>query len=141
MKNTVLKNTGAVIAGFVAALILTIGMDTLLEGTGIFPTVEEQQKYGFNVLWMNILAILYRMVFTAFGGYLTAKISTGNPMRNVNILGVAGTIIAVIANTAVSQIPEMANVLPLWFSFALVLIAYPSAWLGGRLAVKNSNNE
>jgi len=141
MKKTALKNIGAVIAGFVITLILTRGMDILLESIQVFPTVEEQQKYGFNILWMNIVAIVYRVTFTILGGYLTAKLSASRPMRNVNILGIAGTIIAIIGNIVVSQIPEMANVLPIWFSVMLVLIAYPSVWAGGRLVTtKRSDN-
>lgn len=141
MKKIALKNIGAVLAGFLLTLILTRGTDILLENTGVFPTVEEQQKYGFNILWMNIVAILYRIIFTMFGGYLTAKLSASKPMRNVNILGIIGTIIAIIGNIVVSQIPEMADVLPLWFSIALVLIAYPSVRTGGKLAtIKRSEN-
>lgn len=135
-----LKNIGAVLAGFVLTLILTRGMDILLESIGVFPTVEEQQKYGFNTLWMNIVAILYRVIFTIFGGYFTAKLSASKPMQNVNILGIVGTIIAIVGNIIVSQIPEMANVLPLWFSIALVIIAFPSVWFGGKLATKKNTS-
>jgi len=134
MKSTTFKNTGAIVIGFLITLILTRGTDILLEITGIFPTVEEQQKFGFNILWMNIVAIVYRIGFTILGGYLTAKISVSRPMRNVRILGIIGTVIAIIGNIVVSQIPEMANVLPLWFSIALVVIAFPSVWFGGKLA-------
>lgn len=133
---TILKNTGAIIAGFVLSFILTRGMDILLEATGIFPSVEEQKRVGFNILWMNLVAIIYRFVFAAIGGYLTAKLSVSKRMRNVIILGVAGTCIAIIANVAISQIPEMANVLPLWFSVALVITAFPSVWIGGKIATK-----
>jgi hypothetical protein len=134
MKKIALKNIGAVIAGFVLTLILTRGMDILLESIGVFPTVEEQQKYGFNILWMNIVAIVYRIALTILGGYLTVKLSASRPMRNVNMLGIVGTIVAIIGNIVVSQITEMANVLPVWFSVALVLIVYPSVWIGGKLA-------
>jgi hypothetical protein len=138
MKMITLKNIGAILAGFAITLFLTRGTDIILESTGVFPTVEEQQKYGFNILWMNIVAIVYRIAFAIVGGYLTAKLSSTKPKRNVNILGIAGTTIAIIGNIVVSQIPEMANVLPLWFSVALVLTAYPSVWFGGRLAKINN---
>jgi hypothetical protein len=133
---TAMRNILAILAGFVLTLLLTRGTDILLEGVGIFPTVEEQQKNGFNVLWMNIVAIFYRIVFTMLGGYITARTAASNPGRNVNILGIIGTIIAVVGNIVVYQIPEMANVLPLWFSVVLVLIAYPFTYAGGRLAIR-----
>ncbi|HEY0677701.1 MAG TPA: hypothetical protein VGD17_05415 [Chitinophagaceae bacterium] len=131
----ILKNIGAIIAGFLVTLFLTRGMDILLETIGVFPSVEEQKKNGFNVLWMNIVALLYRFGFAIIGGYITARLSANKPMKNVNILAIFGTIIAIAANIAISQIPEMANVLPLWFSVALVVIAFPSVWLGGRFAL------
>ena len=90
---------------------------------------------------MNIIAIVYRIAFTILGGYLTAKLSASKPMRNVTILGIAGTIIAIIGNMVVSQIPEMANVLPVWFSVALVLIAYPSVWTGGKIATTRQSDK
>jgi hypothetical protein len=136
MKKAVIFNALAIAAGFIATLILTRGTDIFLESVGIFPTVREQQQYGFNVLWMNILALFYRVVYTTIGGYLTAKTSDSHHMRNVRILGIIGTIVALIGNIVVSQIPEMANVLPVWFSVVLVIIAYPFAILGGRLAAK-----
>lgn len=126
-------NIGAVLAGFVLILILSVATDTLLENTGIFPTIEEQKKVGFNVLWMNILAISYRFVYGVLGGYCTARLSISRPMRNVVVLGLVGTVVAIIGNVVVSQIPEMANILPLWFSIALVIIAFPSVWLGAKI--------
>ena len=141
MKKRALKNIASVAVGFISTLILTIGMDTLLENTGVFPPVEEQLRVGFNILWMNIVAIIYRIAFSIIGGYLTAKLSANRPMRNVIILGFAGTIFAIAGNIVGSQIPEMANVLPLWFSIALVLIVYPSVWTGGKLAkIKQNEN-
>ena len=137
MEKKIFKSIGAVLAGFILTLILTRGLDILLESTGIFPSVEEQQKHGFNILWMNILAIIYRVVFTIIGGYVTAKLAPSKPMKHVLILGIIGTIIAIIGNIVVANIPEMANVLPLWFSIALVITAFPSIWIGGKLATKN----
>ncbi|MES2681486.1 MAG: hypothetical protein V4635_16435 [Bacteroidota bacterium] len=141
MKKTALKNISAVILGFSITLVLTRGTDILLENTGIFPTVEQQQKFGFNILWMNLVAISYRIVFTIAGGFITVKLSASKPIRNIMILGITGTMIAIAGNLVVSQIPEMADVLPLWFSIALVIIAYPSVWIGGRLANAYSQSQ
>jgi hypothetical protein len=127
-----LKSTAAVLAGFVLTFLLTRGTDVLLEATGIFPTVEYQLKHGFNVLWMNVLALVYRIFFTMAGGYVTAKLAPASPMKYVIILGIMGTVIAIVANIVISRIPEMANVLPVWFSIALVVTAFPSVWIGGK---------
>jgi hypothetical protein len=115
---------------------LSRSVDVLLESTGVFPTVAQQQADGFDVLWMNILALCYRMAFGVLGGYVTAAVAPNRPARHVHILGLIATAVAVIANVAVAMTPATANVLPAWFSVALVLIAYPTAWLGGRLYLR-----
>lgn len=134
---TFLKSTGIVLAGFILTLVLTMGTDTVLENTGIFPTVAYQQQFGFNVLWMNLLAIFYRVIYTILGGYITAKLAPNKPMRHVIALGILGTVIAIVGNIAVSMIPATKNVLPLWFMVALVLMAFPGVWYGGKLAIND----
>ena len=126
------RSTLAVAAGFVLPLILSRSADILLESTGVFPTVAQQRADGFDVLWMNILALCYRMAFGVLGGYVTAALAPNRPARHVHLLAIIATAVAVISNLAVATIPATANVLPAWFAVALVLIAYPSTWLGGR---------
>ena len=115
------RSTLAVAAGFVLAPFLSRSVDVLLERTGVFPTVAQQQADGFDVLWMNVVALCYR----------------NRPARHVHILGLIATAVAAIANVAVAMTPATANVLPAWFSVALVLMAYPTAWLGGRLYLRH----
>ena len=131
------RSTLAVAAGFVLALFLSRSVDVLLERTGVFPTVAQQQADGFGVLWMNVVALCYRMAFGVLGGYVTAAIAPNRPARHVHILGLIATAVAAIANVAVARTPATATVLPAWFSVALVLIAYPTAWLGGRLYLRH----
>jgi hypothetical protein len=126
------RSTLAVAAGFVLALFLSRSVDVLLERTGVFPTVAQQQADGFGVLWMNVVALCYRMAFGVLGGYVTAALAPNRPARHVHLLAIIATAVAVISNLAVATIPATANVLPAWFAVALVLIAYPSTWLGGR---------
>ena len=126
------RSTLAIAAGFVLPLILSRSADILLESTGVFPTVAQQRADGFDVLWMNILALCYRMAFGVLGGYVTAAVAPNRPARHVHLLAIIATAVAVISNVAVATIPATANVLPAWFAVALVLIAYPSTWLGGR---------
>jgi len=136
--NTRLKSIVAVGAGFVTSTILSMGTDTIFENTGIFPTIAEQQKVGFDILWMNILALIYRIAFTVVGGYVTSKLAPDNVLRHASILGVIATVIAIIGNVAVAMIPATANVLPLWFSIVLVIIPYPFTRLGGKLYASKS---
>lgn len=131
-----LKSIGVVLLGLLLPAILATIVDTVLEKGGVFPSVEHQKQYGFNVVWMNILALAYRFGFSALGGFLVAKLAPSKPMRHVVILGTIGTVIAIVANIAAAKMPETANVLPIWFSVVMVLMAFPAVWLGGKLALK-----
>ncbi len=132
----ILGSIFAVLVGFIVIFILSLGTDTILENAGIFPSIAEQQKYSFNILWMDLLALFYRVVYTILGGYITAKLAPNKPMRHVIILGVFGTVVAIVGNIVGSMIPATKDVLPLWFMVALVLMQYPGVWIGGKLAIK-----
>jgi hypothetical protein len=134
-KNT-FKSIGAVLAGILIPAILATITDTILEKTGVFPSIEHQQQYGFNVVWMNLLALFYRFGFSVLGGFVTAKLAPSKPMRHIVILGIIATVVGIISNIAVASMPETANVLPVWFSVVMILMAFPSIWLGGKLALK-----
>lgn len=133
----VFKSIAAVLAGLIVPFILAMITDMILEKSGVFPSVEHQKEHGFNILWMNLLALAYRFGFTVLGGYVTAKWAPSNPMRHVTILATIGTVLALVSNIAVANIPETANVLPLWFMVVLVIMVIPGVWLGGKLAVGN----
>ena len=80
-------------------------------------------------LW--VLATGYRVVYGVLGGYLAARLAPDRPMRHALALGIAGLALS-IAGVAMTRGrgPEFG---PAWFSIVLVLIALPTAWLGGAL--------
>lgn len=121
-----LKSIGAVFAGFLVVVILSVVTDTILEKTGIFPPPTN----GLFVTWMLLLALLYRSIYTVIGGFVTAWLAPGNPKKLVMILGIVGTIagtLGVIAGW---------NLSAHWYPIALAVTAYPLTWLGGKLKTK-----
>jgi len=116
-----------VFAGFFATFILSIGTDILLHAAGVFPPWGQPMS---NALF--ILAAAYRTVYTVAGGYVTARLAANKPMGHVWTLGVIG-LLAAIAGTAATwdKGPEFG---PKWYPVALVVLAIPSVWLGGKLA-------
>ena len=78
------------------------------------------------------LATAYRTVYTVAGGYVTARLAPNKPMGHVWTLGVIG-LLAAIAGTAATwdKGPEFG---PKWYPLALVVLAIPCVWLGGKLA-------
>jgi len=78
------------------------------------------------------LATAYRTIYTIAGGYVTARLAPNKPMGHVWTLGVIG-LLAAIAGTAATwdKGPEFG---PKWYPLALVVLAIPCVWLGGKLA-------
>jgi hypothetical protein len=77
------------------------------------------------------LATVYRVVYNTFGCYLAARLAPARPMRHAMLLGWVGVIVAFlgVAMTWNHQ-PSLG---PHWYSLALVVIALPCAWIGGKV--------
>ena len=123
-----LKSIGAVAAGFVTVLVLSVGTDTVLEKLAVFPSPNE----GLFVTWMLLLALAYRSLYTIFGGFLTARLAPGRPMRHAIILGLIGLVLTIVG-TIVNRGKG-----PLWYPIALVVLTLPTVWLGAKLRVRGA---
>jgi hypothetical protein len=119
----IFKSIGAVVAGFVIVVVLSVGTDFVLESLGIFPPPTD----GFFVTWMLVLALAYRSAYTVLGGYVTAALAPSDPMRHTIILGAIGTVAG--AAGAVYGWDLSAH----WYPILLTLFALPCTWLGGKL--------
>ena len=117
----------AVFAGLVLIVVLSMGVDAILHGAGVFPPMGTPMATS---LW--ILATAYRIVFSAAGCYLAARLARANPMRHAMILGWIGVVISTLGTIATwNKGPESG---PKWYPISLNLVALPCAWLGGKLA-------
>lgn len=125
----VLKSVGAVVAGFLTVVVLSIATDAILEAVGFFPPATKPEEYAS---WMLLIALIYRTVFTVLGGFVTAKLAPFNPKKHVIVLAVLGTIggIAGVINGW-----SYGNH---WYPIALAVLAFPSVWYGGKLATNKS---
>ena len=118
------KSVGAVAAGFLTVVILSIATDAILEAKGIFPP---QSDPGLYITWMLVVALAYRCVYTVAGGYVTAALAPDRPMRHVIILacmGLAGGAVGIVAGWNMSHH---------WYPISIFLSAFPCTWLGGKL--------
>jgi peptidoglycan/LPS O-acetylase OafA/YrhL len=116
-----------VFAGFFATFILSIGTDMLLHAAGVFPQWGQPMS---NALFA--LATAYRTIYTVAGGYITARLAANKPMGHVWTLGVIGLLAAIAGTVATwDKGPEFG---PKWYPLALVVLAIPCVWLGGKLA-------
>jgi len=119
------RSVAAVVVGFVAVFVLSLGTDQILHIVNFYPPWG-QPMYAAG---LNFLALSYRVVYTVLGGYITARLAPHAPLRHALILGAIG--LALSAAGAIATIPL--NLGPAWYAIALALTALPGVWLGGVL--------
>jgi hypothetical protein len=126
MNKRTLRSVGAVLAGALVGIILSIGTDTLLRAAGTFPALGQPMS---NSLFL--IATAYRTIYGIAGAYITARLAPARPMFHALVLGSLG----LIANTvgAVATWNSVPSLGPHWYPLALIALAIPPTWLGGQL--------
>jgi hypothetical protein len=119
------RSTSAVLLGFAAVVVLSLGTDQVLHALEVYPPWG-RPMYETNLL---LLALAYRTAYAVIGSYIAATLAPRNPMRHALALGVVGLVLSLAG--AIATIPM--NLGPAWYPIALVLTALPCAWLGGVL--------
>jgi|KBSMisStaDraftv2_1062788.scaffolds.fasta_scaffold1442552_2 hypothetical protein len=125
MKNNLLKSIWAIVAGFLFVVVLSIVTDILLEKTGVM-----KMPFDYNASWFIILVIIYRNIYGVVGSYITAALAPAKPMRHAMIGGFIGFSLSIIGAIIMWDKP------PHWYAISLIILALPSAWLGGKLRTK-----
>jgi len=121
------RRIGAVFAGMLVTIILSIVTDAFLHATGVFPPSGEPMAGG-----LFVLATAYRQLYGLGGSYLTARLAPDRPMLHAMVLGGIGFGASVAGAAATwNRGPEFG---PKWYPLALVAFAIPCAWAGGKLA-------
>lgn len=120
------RSIGAVLAGFLAVVILSIGTDVAAHATGVFPPWGQPMADA-----LFLLATVYRAVYGVAGSYVAARLAPDRPMMHALVLGVVGLAGSIAgAVTTWNAGPAFG---PKWYPLALIAITMPSAWAGGRL--------
>jgi len=121
------RSIGAILAGLAAIFILSLGTDVVLHAAGVFPPWGRPMS---NALFL--LATAYRTVYSVAGCYLTARLAPDRPMRHALWLGVVGLVLSTVGAVATwNRGPAFG---PKWYPLALIALAMPCAWVGGRIA-------
>ena len=119
------RSTGAVLLGFFAVVVLSLGTDQVLHVLDVYPPWGQPMREP----GLNLLALAYRTVYGVAGGYIAARLAPHNPIRHAVVLGVVGLILSLAG--AIATIPM--DLGPAWYPIALALTALPGSWLGGAL--------
>ena len=122
----ILRSIGALVAGFVVVVILSLGTDIVLHATGVFPPWGQAMSAA-----LFLLATVYRTVYGIAGSYVTARLAPDRPMGHALVGGCIGLVLSTVGAVATwSRGPEFG---PHWYPLALIVLAMPCAWLGGKL--------
>ncbi len=115
------RSIGAVLAGLVAVVVLSVAVDMALEST-IYPELQTAPTDP-----LLALALAYRTVITVIGGYITARLAPSRPVRHAVILGAIGAALALLGLVVMWGVGHH------WYPTALAVTAIPACWLGGKL--------
>ncbi len=121
------RSIGAVVAGLIVIFVLSTAVDLVLHATRVFPPWGKPMSDP-----LFALATAYRIVISIGVCYVTARLAPDRPMKHALALGMVGVVVSIAATIATwNRGPEFG---PKWYPIALVVIAMPCAWIGGKLA-------
>ncbi len=118
------RSVGAVLLGFVAVVVLSLGTDLAMHAFGIFPQLNQPMSDR-----LLLLATAYRTIYGVVGSYITARFAPDRPMQHALAGGVIGFLLSLVG--AVTTWNRALG--PHWYPLALVATAIPCAWAGGKL--------
>jgi hypothetical protein len=120
------RSVGALLAGFVAVVVLSLGTDWALHAAGVFPALGQKMSDA-----LFVLATVYRTLYGVVGSYVTARLAPDRPMGHALV----GGLIGVAMSTLGAVVTWNKDLGPHWYPLALIVTAVPTAWLGGKLRV------
>lgn len=125
-----LGSAWAVVAGFLAVVVLSLGTDQLLHVLKVYPA------WGLP-LWdtnLLLLATAYRAVFAGVGGSVTARLAPGRPLRHVWILAGVGLLAG--AAGAAGTMSATVQLSPNWYPIAVAVTGPLATLYGGGVRFK-----
>lgn len=120
------RSVGAIVAGLVVGLALTLGTDAILHATGFFPPYDQVASSASLAV-----ATFYRVLYSVLGSYTGARLAPNRPMWHAMFLGwlnMAASIVGAVLTWNAG--PQYG---PHWYPVSLIVLALPAAWIGGRL--------
>jgi hypothetical protein len=121
----------AVLVGMVVGVALTLTTDEILHKIGVFP------PWGASMVGFEgalLLATIYRTVYGVLSSYITARLAPNRPMGHALVGGLIGLLASAAGAAATwNKGPAFG---PHWYPLALVVLALPTAWVGGMMRMK-----
>ncbi len=131
------RSIGAVLAGMVVGIILTLATDIVLHAIHVFPPWGASMAGFEGALLLAtfegalLLATAYRAVYGVMGSYIIARLAPDRPMLHALVGGFIGLAVSIVgAAVTWNKGPAFG---PHWYPLALIVLAMPQAWAGGKL--------
>jgi hypothetical protein len=125
------RSIGAVLAGIVTGVVPILGTDVVLHAVGVFPPMGHSMEGYEGAL---LLATIYRTVYGVAGSYVTARLAPDRPMGHALVGGVLGLAVSIVGAVVTwNKGPAFG---PHWYPLALIVLAMPTAWAGGKLRLR-----
>ncbi|MEM7028765.1 MAG: hypothetical protein AAF629_04170 [Chloroflexota bacterium] len=113
-----------ILAGFITWTVLWLGSNAVLSTLFADSFREDGSTDSTGLL---LLLIALSVVFSAVAGYLVARLSANQPMRQALILG---GILLVVGIFVQSQFWDL---LPIWYHLSFLVLLVPATALGAKL--------
>lgn len=124
------RSLAGLLAGMLVGIALTLGTDIVLHAMGVFPPWGESMA-GFE--GALLLATVYRTVYGVAACYIIARLAPDRPMQHALVGGIIGLAASTVgAAVTWNKGPAFG---PHWYPLALIVLAMPQAWVGGKLRV------
>jgi hypothetical protein len=114
----------SVVAGLVFIIVVTTLVDIVLHVAHVFPPINEPINDS-----LALLATSYRIVIGVAGAWLTARLAPDKPLKHALTLGSVGVVLGLVGVVATWN----KGLGPEWYPIALVVLAVPQCWVGGRI--------
>lgn len=124
-KPSLLRSIGAIFAGIVVNVLLSVATDKLIYMAGLAPAGQRMPDR------MLAVAAGYRIVYSVLSTYVIAALAGRRPMMHAMIAGALGLIVSIAG--VVTTWNQVATYGPHWYPIALVIATLPTAWLGAKL--------
>lgn len=122
------RSLAALLAGMLVGIVLSLGTDIVLHAMGVFPPWGESMA-GFE--GALLLATVYRTVYGVAASYIIARLAPDRPMQHALVGGIIGLAASTVgAAVTWNKGPAFG---PHWYPLALIVLALPQAWVGGKL--------
>jgi hypothetical protein len=127
------RSIGAMAAGFAVAIVLSIATDLGLHVAGLLPALGDPASDG-----TLLLATAYRALYGVIAGYVIARLAPRRHLLHALIAGSVGLVVSIFGAAATWN----RGLGPHWYPLALIALAMPQAWAGGKLhAIQEGRGE